>query len=136
MAIYKFRNCLLNTVERRVIKDGRYLAITPKTFDVLQMLVESLGEIVTKDEMLGKVWNGSFIEEGNLPVHISKLRVALGQTHNEHYIETSHGNGYRFVAQVESVALEVWNQQVSRKVKLRASVELKKIDNPPNLWLI
>ena len=100
------------------------------------MLAESQCRIVTKDEMLGKVWNGSFVEEGNVSVHVYRLRIALGETLKEHYIETSHGNGYRFVAQVESVALEVWNQQVSRKVKLRASVELKKIDNPPNLWLI
>ena len=81
------------------------------------MLVESQCRIVTKDEMLGKVWNGSFVEEGNLPVHISKLRVALGQTLNEHYIETSHGNGYRFVATVEFVTREMWQSEMPYKYK-------------------
>ena len=69
MQIYSFRNCLLNTVERRVMRHGQLLDLTPRTFDVLQLLVERSGEIVTKDEMLGKVWDGSFVEEANLPVH-------------------------------------------------------------------
>jgi DNA-binding winged helix-turn-helix (wHTH) protein len=89
MPIYKFRSFCLNAVERRVVKDGKYLELTPKTFDVLQLLIEKHGEIVSKDEILEKVWNGSFVEEGNLPVHISKLRRLLGETRNEPFIERS-----------------------------------------------
>lgn len=112
MQIYKFRNRHLNTVERRVIKDGQFLKLTPRPFDVLLLLVESSGQIVTKDEMLGKVWNGSFVEEGNLPVHISTLRKLLGERHNRHFIETVQGNGYRFVALVEAATDQVWNDQI------------------------
>ena len=106
MQIYKFRNCLLNTVERRVIKDSDYLDLSPKAFDVLLLLVTRCGEIVTKDEMLGKVWNGSFVEEGNLPVHVSRLRRSLDESGTEHYIETVQGTGYRFVAPVKTVTLD------------------------------
>ncbi len=113
MKTYKFRNCFLNTVERRVIRDGKYLELTPRTFDVLQMLVERSGEIVTKDEMLGKVWNGSFVEESNLPVHIAKLRRLLGEMGAERLIETVQGTGYRFIAPIESVNSEVWRKQLS-----------------------
>ena len=111
MQIYSFRNCLLNTVERRVMRHGQLLDLTPRTFDVLQLLVERSGEIVTKDEMLGKVWDGSFVEEANLPVHISKLRSLLGETRAEHFIETVHGTGYRFVSPVECVTPESWKTQ-------------------------
>lgn len=93
MKIYKFRNCFLNTLERRVIRDGKYLELTPKTFDVLQLLVERSGEIVTKDEMLGTAWDGSFVEEGNLPVHITKLRALLNGAGGERFIETVQGTG-------------------------------------------
>jgi DNA-binding winged helix-turn-helix (wHTH) protein/tetratricopeptide (TPR) repeat protein len=101
MKIYKFRDCYLNTIERQVTKNGEVLRLTPKTFDVLHLLVEKCGEIVTKDELLGKVWNGNFVEEGNLAVHISRLRDQLGQTKIERYIETVPGAGYRFVSSVE-----------------------------------
>jgi TolB-like protein/Flp pilus assembly protein TadD len=115
MPIYRFRNCFLNTTERRVIKNGKYLELTPKTFDVLQLLVEKWGEIMTKDEILSKVWNGSFVEEGNLPVHISKLRRLLDETKNEPFIETVQGSGYRFISPVQSVSEDSWERNLSDK---------------------
>ena len=115
MQIYKFGKCYLNTAERRVVKNGKYLELTPKTFDVLQLLVENYGAIVTKDEILGKVWNGSFVEEGNLAVHISKLRRLLGETKNAGFIETAHGNGYRFISLVNSVSEDKWKKHLPNK---------------------
>jgi TolB-like protein/predicted negative regulator of RcsB-dependent stress response len=113
MKIYRFRNCFLNSAERRVLKDGNYLELTTKVFDVLQLLIENRGEIVTKDEILGKVWNGSFVEEGNLAVHISKLRRLLDETKNQPFIETVQGSGYRFVAPVQEVRLDEWEKHAS-----------------------
>ncbi len=115
MQIYRFRNCLINTLERRVIKDGIFLDLTPRTFDVLQLLVERCSEIVTKDEMLRKVWNGNFVEESNLSVQVYRLRQSLGETHFEQYIETSFGSGYRFVAKVELVMATLWNQKIPHR---------------------
>jgi adenylate cyclase len=108
MKVYKFRDWYLNPVERRVLKDGNYLDLTPKTFDVLLLLIENHGEIVTKDEILGQVWNGSFVEEGNLAVHISKLRRSLDEDKNQSYIETVQGSGYRFVAPVQEAGQGEW----------------------------
>ena len=108
MKIYRFRNCFLNPAERRLIKDGKYLELTTKTFDVLQLLIENSGEVVTKDEILGTVWNGNFVEEGNLAVHISKLRRLLGETRNQPFIETVQGSGYRFVAPFQEASQSDW----------------------------
>lgn len=115
MQIYKFGKYYLNTAARRVIKNGKYLELTPKTFDVLQLLVENYGAIVTKDEFLGKVWNGSFVEEGNLAVHISKLRGLLDETKNASFIETAHGSGYRFILSVKSVSEDKWKNHLPNK---------------------
>lgn len=124
---YRFRNCYLNCEERRVLKDGEYLELTPKTFDVLQLLVEKRGEIVTKDEILGKVWNGSLIEEGNLAVHVSKLRRLLGETKTERFIETVPGIGYRFVAPIsKSKPLEPTGNRESRKYYLKGKYFFEK----------
>lgn len=113
MKIYKFHNCYLNTRERRVLKEGQFLDLTPKTFDVLQLLVEKPGKIISKDEILGTVWNGSFVEEGNLAVHISKLRRLLETTEAERFIETVHGMGYRFTSQVDPVSRGDWLDQIA-----------------------
>lgn len=109
MKIYRFRNCLLNSVERRVLRGGKYLELTTKTFDVLQLLIENRGAIVTKDEILGRVWNGSFVEEGNLAVHISKLRRLLDETPQQPFIETVQGSGYWFVATENDVCRRLIN---------------------------
>ncbi len=112
MKVFKFGNCYLNLTERRVLKNGKFLELTSKTFDVLRLLIEKSGEIVTKDEILGSVWNGSFVEEGNLAVQVSKLRRLLNESKNEHFIETVQGSGYRFVCAVDAVGVEEWRKNL------------------------
>jgi TolB-like protein len=112
MSVFKFGNCYLNSTERRVLKNGKFLKLTSKTFDVLAILVASGGEIVSKDAILGSVWNGSFVEEGNLAVHVSKLRRSLGENPDEHFIETVQGSGYRFVSAVSAVGVEEWRKKL------------------------
>ena len=119
MKIYRFGNCWLNLTERRVLKNRKYLELTSKTFDVLQMLVENCGEIVTKDEILGKVWNGSFVEEGNLAVQISKLRRLLDESKNEPFIETVQGSGYRFISSLKTVRVDEWRKQLPDEIHLQ-----------------
>src|SRR5690349_7139518 len=104
MSVYKFRDCLLNALERSVIRENSHLELTTKTFDVLQFLIENAGNVVTKDEILGRVWNGSFVEESNLPVHISKLRRSLNESKDRRFIETVQGIGYRFVSPITAAA--------------------------------
>lgn len=122
MQIYRFRNCLLNTSERTVIKDDDCLELTTRTFDVLQYLIENAGKVLTKDEILGNVWEGSFVEESNLPVHISKLRKVLGDSRESRFIETVQGSGYRFVAPISLVSENEWSRVVSRGRPLEAEV--------------
>src|SRR5688572_1991426 len=109
MEIYKFRDCLLNTGERSVLKDGSPVCLTTKTFDVLLFLIENRGRIVSKHEILGTVWDGNIVEESNLPVHISKLRRLLREKQGRRFIETVQGSGYRFVAPVTKVYQKEWN---------------------------
>jgi DNA-binding winged helix-turn-helix (wHTH) protein/tetratricopeptide (TPR) repeat protein len=101
MSVYKFRDCVFDVRERRFEKCGEVLKMTSKTLDILTLLVEKAGEVVTKDELLGKVWSGTLVEEGNLSVHISKLRRVLEDGAGERYIETISGTGYRFIPSVD-----------------------------------
>lgn len=89
-------------VSRRVlVREDLPVALNSKAFDLLLALVENHGEVMSKDELLERVWEGQFVEEGNLTVHISNLRKLLGEGKKENrYIVTIPGRGYRFVAPV------------------------------------
>lgn len=110
MQIFKFGNIYLNTQSRQVLKNGKPVVLTPKTFDVLLYLVENHGRIVSKDELLNKVWNGHVVEESNLAVQISKLRNLLASGKTEPLIETIPGSGYRFVAIVRKADIKDWEK--------------------------
>src|SRR5262249_40256710 len=78
------------------------VALPPKDLETLLVLVERAGNIVSKEELLEKVWPGVFIEEGNLSRRIFNLRQALGdKPDGRKYIETVPRRGYRFVAPVQ-----------------------------------
>ena len=89
-------------VEERVLRrDGRPVPLTPKAFDVLAALVEQPGRLISKEELLQKVWPDTFVEESNLAYNVFALRKALGDTaENGQYIETVAKRGYRFIATV------------------------------------
>ena len=91
----------LDPLKRVLFRNGEAVSITPKAFDLLLALVESDSEVVSKDDLMKRIWPDSFVEEGNLTYNVSILRKALGERPNEHeYIVTVPGRGYRFVASV------------------------------------
>jgi DNA-binding winged helix-turn-helix (wHTH) protein/TolB-like protein/Tfp pilus assembly protein PilF len=98
---YEFGRFRINTGDRVLLRDYEIVQLTPKVFDILLALVESSGQVISKDSLMKKVWPDSFVEEGNLTQNISLLRKALGEGQNGHqYIETVARRGYRFVAPV------------------------------------
>jgi TolB-like protein/Flp pilus assembly protein TadD len=81
--------------------------LRPKVFDILLVLVQNSGHILTKDEVMNRVWSDTTVEEGNISRTISTLRNALGERPHEHrYIETIPWRGYRFVANVRETRSE------------------------------
>lgn len=102
---YEFGRYRLSTDDRVLLRDQEVVQLTPKVFDILQALVESSGQVISKDGLMKKVWPDSFVEEGNLTQNISLLRKALGEGQNgTQYIETVARRGYRFVAPVRTVS--------------------------------
>lgn len=97
----KFDDFDLDRTRRLLLKCGKPVALKSKTFDLLLALVENRGEVLTKDDLLDKVWAGQFVEEGNLKVQISTLRKVFGESSNDHrFIVTVPGRGYSFVADI------------------------------------
>lgn len=79
-----------------------------RALDVLWVLVDRHGELVSKDEIMATVWPDTVVEESNLSVHISALRRALGAgMYNASWIQTVPGRGYRFVGAVTRRAADI-----------------------------
>ena len=83
---------------------GVACTLAPKTFEVLVALVTRPHRLVTKREILDRVWPNVFVEEGILTVHVAVLRRVLGDTRRSPaYIETVSRAGYRFIAEVRDL---------------------------------
>jgi DNA-binding winged helix-turn-helix (wHTH) protein len=85
---------------RQMIADAAPIELGTRAFDILLVLLEADGSLVTKDELLSRVWPGIVVAEENLKVQISALRRALGKDRD--FVRTEFGRGYRFTAAVRS----------------------------------
>ncbi|HXO90966.1 MAG TPA: winged helix-turn-helix domain-containing protein [Stellaceae bacterium] len=88
--------------QRQLLADGVPVEVGTRAFDLLLVLLEADGSLVTKDELMSRVWPGIVVAEENLKVHICALRKALGEDRD--VIRTEFGRGYRFTAAVLSTA--------------------------------
>ncbi len=88
----------LQPVERRLLIDGTPANLGSRAFDLLLVLAEQPGALLTKNQLLDRVWPGLVVEEGNLATQISSLRKVLGGD----VIATIPGRGYRFTARMEA----------------------------------
>jgi predicted ATPase/DNA-binding winged helix-turn-helix (wHTH) protein len=87
--------------QRLLLEGDKPVRLGSRALDILIVLVEHSGEVVGKDELIARVWPGTFVEEGNLKFQVGGLRRALGDGHaGNRYIATVPGRGYSFVAPV------------------------------------
>jgi len=89
-------------VRRRVLlMDGTRIELGSRAFDILVLLIEARGELVSKSELIRRVWGEIIVEENTLQSHVWALRNALGKERD--LILTVSGRGYRFVGQLREV---------------------------------
>jgi Tol biopolymer transport system component/DNA-binding winged helix-turn-helix (wHTH) protein len=95
----------LDPAERLLTRGGQPVALPPRAFDLLVVLVTNAGHLLTKEELLRNVWGDTFVEEGNLPYTVSLLRKAMRDDAEPYrYIETVPKRGYRFMEPVALIA--------------------------------
>ncbi|WP_433965875.1 winged helix-turn-helix domain-containing protein [Tunturiibacter gelidiferens] len=105
--LYEFGPFQVDPDRQVLLRENQPVAITPKAFETLLILVRHSREVVSKDELMKAVWPDSFVEEANLSQNIFRIRKALGVAPgDERYIVTLPGRGYRFAAQVREVVLD------------------------------
>jgi DNA-binding winged helix-turn-helix (wHTH) protein len=99
--------------QRQLLADGEPIELGTRAFEILLALLEADGLLVTKDELLSRVWPCTTVAEDNLKVQMSALRKALGESRD--FIHTDFGRGYRFTAEVRSAN----GHQPTRRLTLR-----------------
>jgi DNA-binding winged helix-turn-helix (wHTH) protein len=103
-ATFRFGRCELLPHQRELRVDGKAVHLGGRAFDLLVVLVEGRGNLVTKDEILTRIWPGVIVEENTLQVQVSALRKAMGTDRDA--LKTISGRGYRFVAEVTTTGDE------------------------------
>jgi TolB-like protein/DNA-binding winged helix-turn-helix (wHTH) protein len=92
----------LATVELRA--DGRALSLEPQVFALLALLIENSERLVSKDEIIEKVWDGRIVTEAAVASRVKSVRQALGDDgKSQRFIRTIHGQGYRFVGRARTL---------------------------------
>src|SRR5271169_1821732 len=129
--LYEFGPFRVDPGRETLRKAGVAVPLTPKTFQILLVLVRHGQEIVTKDDLMKSVWPDTFVEEANLSRNIFMLRKALGETAQDHrYIVTVPGRGYRLVENVHLIP----DQEVKIVAAAHSIVHVDVKESKPWLW--
>lgn len=100
--ILRFGNITLNLQTREVLKHGKKLDFTLKEFEVLKLLIQNKGKILTREILLDKIWGYEYVgETRTVDVHIRHIRKKIEEDDKKPiYIQTIRGVGYKFIGNV------------------------------------
>jgi len=103
--IFAINNCTIDTAAYEIRRDGKVVPVEPQVFDLLVLLLENSGRLVTKDEIIERIWNGRIVSEAAVSTRIKAVRQAIGDDGaSQACIRTVRGRGFRVVTKVtESV---------------------------------
>lgn len=107
MELGRFR---VNPERRELLVDGAAVSLGSRAFDIARLLIEAEGSVVTKDEIIRQVWNGTIVEENSIQVAVSALRKALGNRRD--LVRTVSGRGYQLLAEPPSAVAKPGNLPV------------------------
>jgi TolB-like protein len=105
--IYAFGAFTLDTGRAELARDGQPVHVEPQVRELIRLLVENAGRVVTREEILQRVWDGRFVSDAALSSRIKSARQALGDNgRDQRMIETRHGLGFRLVPAVQALGTD------------------------------
>jgi len=93
--IYASADCEIDVAQRELRVLGSPVPIGGRAFEIIEVLAEARGELVTKTALMDRIWPGAIVNDNALQVHISALRKALGSRRG--LLKTESGRGYRLL---------------------------------------
>ncbi len=125
--LFEFGPFRVDPEKELLLRGAETVPLTPKTFQILLVLIRHSQEVVTKDDLLKMVWPDTFVEEANLSRNIFLLRKALGESPQDHqYIVTVPGRGYRFAEDVKLVPSSETSVVAASHTKVQVQVDESK----------
>jgi DNA-binding winged helix-turn-helix (wHTH) protein len=99
----RFGKCVLDSETRELLVSGKPFHISPKAFELLEILIESRPRALSKSEIHERLWRDTFVSDGTLTSLLAEVRSAIGDTGPEtHLIRTVHRFGYAFSGSAET----------------------------------
>src|SRR5215813_6696768 len=95
--VYAFGTWEIDLARRELRAKGTSVPVGSRAFEILEALVEAAGDLVSKRDLIGRVWQGAVVEENTLQFHISAIRRALGP--DREMLRTVSGRGYRLLGE-------------------------------------
>ena len=95
--IYASGECEIDLARRELRILGSAVPVGGRAFEVIEVLAQSAGALVTKDELINRIWPGAIVLENTLQVHAAAVRRALGPYRT--LLKTESGRGYRLLGQ-------------------------------------
>ena len=131
--LYQFGKFRCEPREHLLFCDGKPISLAPKAFEILVAMIQSNGRLMTKEELMRKVWPDTFVEEANLTINISALRKLLGGAPGgQQYIETVPKRGYRFLAPVKEAAADGQDREAAQTVESEKAPGIVALSAWPN----
>src|SRR5215472_1201869 len=125
--LYAFGPFSVDAEREILLRAAEPVPLTPKTFQILLVLVRHSQEVVTKDDLMKSVWPDTFVEEANLSRNIFMLRKALGESlPDRRYIVTVPGRGYRLADSAHLVVEQELTIVAANRSKVQVEVKQTK----------
>ena len=102
---YRFDQFELDTKRFSLRAAGGDIHVEPLVFDLLRLFVENAGQVLSREAIIERVWEGRFVSDATVSSCVKAVRKALGDSgENQNYMRTIRGRGFQFTASVESVS--------------------------------
>lgn len=99
--LWSIESCVIDTAKLELRRDGEAVAVEPKAFDLLLLLLSHRDRVVARDEIIDKLWGGRAISDDALSSCVQAVRRALGDDGKaQRLVRTIHRRGFRFVGEV------------------------------------
>jgi len=122
-SLREFGRCRLDFEKKVLWANGETVQLPLKAVELLCLLVDSRGAVVTKEEIWHSVWNDSFVEETNLTHNIYVLRKTLKDLGEDQLIRTIPRRGYRFTGEVREIPVD--DVIIERHALTRTTIEIE-----------
>src|SRR6201988_2655523 len=102
--LLRIGSCEIDCERRRIRRDGEERPLSRKAFDLLVVLIDERPKVVSKDDLIQRIWADTFAPAANPAILIADVRAALGDSAQEpRMIKTHHRGGYSFVGEIPEI---------------------------------